>query len=157
MHESHLAYLNLGSNIQPEVNLPRAVKMLSEYGEIQKVSNVWESEAVGTQGPNYLNVCLSIRSSFAQTDLKENVIQRIETQLGRIRTADKFAPRSIDIDIVLFDDQWVSASGWELAYVMVPLAELYPEFRNPQTGETALEKATRLRQEVWLETRRNIL
>lgn len=157
MNESHLAYLNLGSNIQPEVNLPQAVKLLSKYGEIQKVSNVWESEAVGTEGPNYLNVCLSIKSSFAQTDLKEKVIQIIETQLGRRRTADKFAPRSMDIDIVIFDDNLVNAHYWEQAFVMVPLAEVYPEYRNPITGDTAQEQATRLRREVWLETRRNIL
>lgn len=157
MNEQHLAYLNLGSNIQPAVNLPQAVKLLSQYGEIQKVSNIWESEAVGTEGPNYLNVCLAFNSPFSQKDLKEAVIQSIETQLGRVRTADKFSARSMDIDIVLFDDQLISESGWELAYVMVPLAELYPEYRNPLTGETTLEKAARLRREVWLEARQGIL
>jgi len=157
MSESHLAYLNLGSNIQPEVYLPRALELLAHPGKILKVSTVWETAAVGTEGPNYLNVCLSFKSLFPQTQLKEEVIQPIENQLGRKRTADKFAPRPMDIDIVLIDDQWVSALGWELAYVMVPLAELYPEFRNPQTRETALECATRLRQAVWLEARQGIL
>jgi 7,8-dihydro-6-hydroxymethylpterin-pyrophosphokinase len=89
--------------------------------------------------------------------LKERVIQVIESQLGRVRTADKFAARSMDIDIILFDDQLISDLGWELAYVMVPLAELHPEFRNPGTGETVKEKAARLRREVWLEAREGVL
>lgn len=157
MNESHLAYLNLGSNIQPEVKLPRAVGLLSQYGEILKVSNVWESKAVGTEGPNYLNVCIAFQSAFTQKELKESVIQSIETQLGRKRSADKFAPRSMDIDIVLFDDQWLAESNWGLAYVVVPLAEIYPAYRNPLTGESALAQATRLRREVWLEARRGVL
>jgi len=43
-----------------------------------------------------------------------------------------------------------------LAYVILPLAEIYPEYRNPATGEKVSERATRLRQEVWLETRRDV-
>lgn len=157
MTDFHLAYLSLGSNIQPEINLVRAVNILSEYGEVQKVSSVWESEAVGTRGPNYLNACVSFMSAFEQVDLKEEVIQPIEQQLGRKRSDDKFAPRSIDIDIVLFDERFVEESNWDLAYVMVPLAELHPGYRNPITGETVSEKAKRLRREVWLETRRGAL
>jgi 2-amino-4-hydroxy-6-hydroxymethyldihydropteridine diphosphokinase len=133
------------------------VKLLSGYGEINGVSSVWESEAVGTEGPNYLNACVSFTSSFEQADLKEKVIQAVEQQLGRRRSEDKFAPRPMDIDIVLFDDRLVAKSGWDLAYVMIPLAELYPEYRNPVTGETASERAKCLRQAVWLEMRRGVL
>src|SRR5258707_8920278 len=104
MNESHLAYLNLGSNIQPETNLPKAVKLLSEYGEILQVSKVWESEPIGTKGSNYLNACLLFKSSFNQTELKTIVIHPIEVRLGRKRSSDKFAPRPMDIDIVLFDN-----------------------------------------------------
>jgi len=157
MSKFHLAYLNLGSNIQSETNLPTALKLLSNYGEIQKVSSVWESEAVGTTGPNYLNVCVIFRSTYSQTTLKGQVIQNIEAQLGRIRSADKFAARTIDIDIVLFDNEFINNDSWKLAYVIVPLAELHPEYRNPESRETVHEIATRLRQEVWLETRQGVL
>jgi 2-amino-4-hydroxy-6-hydroxymethyldihydropteridine diphosphokinase len=157
MAEYHLAYLNLGSNIQPETNLPKALNLLSEYGEVQKVSSVWESEAVGAIGPNYLNVCAAFRSSFSQVALKEQVIQQIETQLGRQRSANKYASRTIDIDIVVFDDEFLNQESWKLAYVVVPLAEVYPEYRNRETGETVGEIAARLRQSVWLETRRGVL
>jgi 2-amino-4-hydroxy-6-hydroxymethyldihydropteridine diphosphokinase len=157
MGEYHLAYLNLGSNIQPETNLPKALKLLSEYGEILKVSNVWESEAVGTEGPNYLNACAKFMSIFTQTGLKDKVISPIEEQIGRKRSEDKYAPRTIDIDIVLFDERPVNHDFWKLAFVVVPLAEIYPEYRNPETGETVSEIATRLRQEVWLETHRGVI
>ncbi|HXD11469.1 MAG TPA: 2-amino-4-hydroxy-6-hydroxymethyldihydropteridine diphosphokinase [Anaerolineales bacterium] len=156
MSETHLAYLNLGSNIQPETNLPKAVELLSKHGEILKTSSVWESESVGTQGPNYLNVCILFRSRYTQNELKEQVTRRIEAQLGRQRTADKYSPRSMDIDIVLFDGSPARRDLWELAYVVVPLAEIYPEYRNPVSGEKVSDAANRLRQAVWLEMRRGV-
>ena len=157
MSNTHLAYLNLGSNIQPELNLPRAIELLVQRGEIPKISGVWESQAVGTEGPNYLNACLAFKSTYDRQTLKEHVIFSIEVQLGRRRTSNKFASRTIDIDIVLFDNQWLDEADWELAYVVVPLAEIYPEYRHLPTGETAIEKAARLRREVRLEARRGIL
>jgi 2-amino-4-hydroxy-6-hydroxymethyldihydropteridine diphosphokinase len=157
MNKFHLVYLNLGSNIQPETNLPKALKLLRDLGEVQQVSSVWESEAVGTTGPNYLNVCVKFKSTFSQAALKEKVVRTIELELGRIRRADKFAPRTIDIDIVIFDDRFSNQKSWGLAYVIVPLAEIYPDYRNPKTRETVSEIAMRLRQEVWLETRPGVL
>ena len=157
MNESHTAYLILGSNIEPEVHLPKAVDKLSEYGQVQEISSVWETEPVGTTGPNFLNACVLFQSGFRQDELKHNVIAQIEHQLGRRRTSDKFAPRTIDIDIVIFDGKFLNYDVLELAFVVVPLAEIHPEFRNPVTGETLRETATRLRSEVWLETRRGVL
>jgi 2-amino-4-hydroxy-6-hydroxymethyldihydropteridine diphosphokinase len=157
MSEFHLAYLSLGSNIEPEVNLPRAVQLLSQHGEIQKVSNVWESESVGTTGPKFLNICLLFKSIVTHDELKEKVFHPVESQLGRIRSDDKFAPRTIDIDMLIFDGQIIGADWLSMAYVVVPLAEIYPEFQNPITKEKITETATRLRQSVWLETRRGVI
>ncbi len=157
MNEFHLAYLNLGSNIQPETNLLKAVELLSAFGEIVKISQVWESEPVGTMGNNYLNACVKFKMSMPQADMKKIIIHPIENQLGRQRGADKFAPRSMDIDIILFDDDSVNAAVWDLAFVVVPLADLYPDYRKTKTGESVLEIATRLRREVWLETRQGVL
>ena len=157
MNEYHLAYLTLGSNIQPETNLLKAVELLSAYGEIVQHSQVWESEPVGTTGGNYLNVCTEFKTQFDALELKEQVIHPIEKQLGRERGPDKFVPRPMDIDIILFDDNPIQAKVWDLAFVVVPLADLYPEYRKTKTGESVLKIATRLRREVWLETRRGIL
>jgi 2-amino-4-hydroxy-6-hydroxymethyldihydropteridine diphosphokinase len=157
MSESHLAYLSLGSNIKPEVNLIKAIRLLEDYGRVDKVSNAWESKSVGAMGPNYFNSCVLLATSLKQTDLKRDGLLPIELELGRIRSENKFAPRTIDIDIVLFDDKSVDNKYWGQAFVIVPLAELYPEYQNPLTHESIIETATRLRKETWIEARQGIL
>jgi 2-amino-4-hydroxy-6-hydroxymethyldihydropteridine diphosphokinase len=153
----HQAYLSLGSNIQPELNLPRAIDLLLEYGKILKVSSAWESEAVGSAGPNFLNACVLFGTPLLYPELKEQVIHPIEAKLGRERTADKFAPRTIDIDIVLFDNELCNEKFWEQAFVVVPLSEIYREYRHPTTRESILEKTTHLRQKAWMEMRPKVL
>ena len=157
MSDYHLAYLNLGSNIQPETNLLKALKLLREYGEVLKVSSVWESKPVGATGPNYLNACVLFRSIFTPAELKEKVIRPIEAFLGRQRNENKSAPRPIDIDIVLFDDQPYNDNSWKYAFVIIPLAEIYPKYQNPLTHESISETAARLSQEVWLKIRQGAL
>ena len=157
MSESHFAYLSLGSNIQPEINLVRAIQLLGEHGRIDKVSSAWESKSVGASGPNYLNSCVLFATALEQATLKRDVLLPIEIELGRIRSENKFAPRTIDIDIVLFDDKLVDNKYWEQAFVVIPLAEIYPEYQNPLTHESIIETATRLRKETWIEARREVL
>ena len=157
MSELHKVYLNLGSNIQPEINLVKAVNLLSKYGEVPKVSNAWESRSVGAPGPNYLNACVLFMSPIIQVELKEQIIRPIEARLGRERDENKYIPRTIDIDVALFDDKPSSDKFWSLAFVIVPLAEIYPEFRNPMTQENIIERSTRLRQQVWMEARAEVL
>jgi 2-amino-4-hydroxy-6-hydroxymethyldihydropteridine diphosphokinase len=157
MSESHLAYLSLGSNIEPETNLVRAIELLQNYGRIEKVSSAWESESVGAEGPNYLNACILLITFLEQMELKKQGLLPIETGLGRRRSADKFAPRTIDIDIVIFDDKSCDDKYWEQAFVVVPLAEIRPEYQNPLTQETIIKTATRLRQQIWMERRPEIL
>lgn len=157
MNELHKAFLNLGSNIQPEVNVVRAIQLLGTFGEVKRVSSVWASKSVGAPGPNYLNACLLFVSPHTKVELKEQVIELIETQLGRKRTKNKYIPRTIDIDIILFDDQPYNDKVWETGFVIVPLAEIYPEYQNPITGEPIAETAARLRREIWMEPRPGIL
>jgi len=153
----HQVYLSLGSNIQPEVNLPRAIELLCEYGEILQVSSAWESAAVGSDGPNFLNACALLVTPTTEIELKEKVIHPIETKLERKRSADKNAPRSIDIDAILFDDRPLNDKFWKQAFVVVPLAEIHPEFQNPLTRENIMETAARLRQTVWMEARPGVI
>jgi 2-amino-4-hydroxy-6-hydroxymethyldihydropteridine diphosphokinase len=157
MNDLHQAYLNLGSNIQPEINLVRAVELLHEYGNVQKVSSAWESESVGVAGPNYLNACVFFISPYIQVELKKKIIRPIEARLGRVRNKNKFAPRTIDIDIVLFDEKPYNENFWKYAFVIIPLAEIYPDYRNPIVHEPIMNIATRLRQKVWMEARPGIL
>lgn len=157
MSETHLAYLSLGSNIQPETNLIKTMELLQKYGTLEKISSAWESESVGAEGPNYLNACVLLVTPLGRAELKEQALLPLETSLGRHRTADKFAARTIDIDIVVFDSKSCDDKYWEQAFVVVPLAEIYPEFQNPLTREAMTKTATRLRQKVWLERRPDVL
>jgi 2-amino-4-hydroxy-6-hydroxymethyldihydropteridine diphosphokinase len=153
----HQVYLSLGSNIEPEINLPRSIELLAEHGEIVKLSRAWESAAVGSDGPNFLNACALFLTSLPLAELKDQVIHPIEAELGRKRTADKYAPRPIDIDAVLFDDQSCHDKFWKMAFVVIPLAEINPQLQNPVTHESIIETATRLRENVWMEVRPEVL
>lgn len=155
--EYHLAYLNLGSNIQPETNLVKAVELLHEYGDVLQISGAWESRSVGAEGPNYLNACVLFKTTMTQVDLKQNIIRPIEAQLGRTRSENKYTPRTIDIDIVLFDDKPYNDKFWRFAFVIVPLAEIHPEYQNPIDQENIAITATRLRSDVWMEARPEVL
>ncbi|HEY3475343.1 MAG TPA: 2-amino-4-hydroxy-6-hydroxymethyldihydropteridine diphosphokinase [Anaerolineales bacterium] len=157
MSDLHQAYLSLGSNIQPESHLVRAIELLQNYGSLEKISNAWESESAGAEGPNYLNACVLLVTPLEQLELKEKALLPIETSLGRRRSADKFAPRTMDIDIVVFDGISCDDKYWEQAFVVIPLAEIYPEYQNPLAQERIIETATRLRRQVWMETRREVL
>ena len=157
MNKAHLAYLSLGSNIEPEANLVKAVERLQRYGKIEKISSAWESGSVGAEGPNFLNACVLLVTPLMQTELKTQVLLPIETELGRRRSADKFAPRTIDIDIVIFDGQSCNDKFWKQAFVVVPLSEIDPEYQNPLTRENITKTATRLRQQVWMERRPEVL
>jgi 2-amino-4-hydroxy-6-hydroxymethyldihydropteridine pyrophosphokinase len=111
----HRVYLSLGSNIQPEENLPKAINLLSERGKILKLSSAWESRAVGSNGPNFLNACVLFSTQLLYAELKAQVAHPIEAQLGRKRTEDKYAPRTIDIDIILFDNESCNEKFWNQA------------------------------------------
>ena len=157
MNDLHEAYLNLGSNIEPETNLVKAIRLLHQYGDIGKISNAWESRSVGAEAPNYLNACVLFKSTYSQVELKEQITRPIEARLGRERNKNKYAPRTMDIDIIVFDGESTNEKFWNLAFVILPLAEIHPEYLNPITQERITETAIRLRKEVWTKTRPEVL
>lgn len=157
MTDLHQAWLSLGSNIEAESCLPKAVQLLREVGKIVSVSSVWESESVGFEGPNFLNACVLFLTHLQPVELKEQVIRPIEAKLGRIRSAEKNAPRTIDIDIVLFDEQPLNTDFWDYAFVTVPLAELTPDFQHPVRHKNLSRVAEQLRGQVWIVHRPDVV
>ena len=140
----HLAYLSLGSNIDAAINLKKAVELLRGAGRIQAASSVWETEAVGSQGPNFLNAAVVYQTSYTRSMLKDQVLHHIENQMGRVRTSDKNAPRPIDIDIILFDNEIIDSELWARLYIARPFAELIPNLINPLSGRTLRQVADEL-------------
>lgn len=157
MSRGHEFYLGLGSNIEPEANLAKAISRLGEHGEIKELSSVWESQAVGSTGPNFLNLCLQFIARNNEEDLKQQVLGPIETGLGRVRTGDRNAPRTIDLDILLADGVPVNPSRWAQAFVLVPLAELLPNFVHPLSGKRLVEAAGAAQAETWIIRRPAVL
>ena len=148
----HQAFLSLGSNIEPERNLPAAVRELARFGRVVRVSTVWQSPAEGSAGqPEFLNAALLLETSLSAVELKETAIAAIEAHLGRVRGSDRNAPRTIDIDIMLFDRERLTLGRRripdpevrERPFVAIPLAEIAPDYRHPETGETLTEIAAR--------------
>jgi 2-amino-4-hydroxy-6-hydroxymethyldihydropteridine diphosphokinase len=148
----HQALLSLGSNIEPELNLPAAVRELARYGRVVRCSTVWESTAEGAPGsPDFLNAALWLETPLSVAELKEGAIAAIEARLGRRRTVDRNAPRTIDIDVMLFDRERLDLGRRripdpevrERPFVAIPLAEIAPDYRHPETGESLAEIAAR--------------
>jgi 2-amino-4-hydroxy-6-hydroxymethyldihydropteridine diphosphokinase len=112
----HQVCLLIGSNIQPERNLPLSVTLLKKVMPVLQVSSVWESATVGSDGPNMLNAAILVSTPLEADDLKEQVLRPLEAQMGRVRTSDKNAPRTIDLDIIFFDQHCLEPNLWHYAF-----------------------------------------
>lgn len=141
----HAAILIIGSNIQPEKNIDRVLDLLRERITLVELSSIWQTEPVGTVGPYFLNLAARVITELEAESLKWSVLREIEEQMGRVRTADKYAPRPIDLDIVLFDGEVLDNGLWERGYIALTVAELEPGLIHPLTGERLDEVAKRLR------------
>lgn len=144
------AFLALGSNIEPETNLPRCVALLRERCRVLAVSRVYETAPVGfTEQANFLNAAVLVETSRGPAELKTDVLADVEKRLGRVRTENKNASRTIDVDIALFNEDVLEVGARRipdpdiLAYghVALPLADLAPDYRHPETGQTLAEIA----------------
>jgi 2-amino-4-hydroxy-6-hydroxymethyldihydropteridine diphosphokinase len=117
---------------------------------VERVSTVWESHAVGTEGPNFLNACVLLLCASTTAELKVEILHPIEAALGRVRSEDKNASRTIDLDIVMTDEKPVNLERWNFAFVVVPMAELVPNLLHPLTHEKLSLAAERMRAETWM-------
>ncbi|WP_299028264.1 2-amino-4-hydroxy-6-hydroxymethyldihydropteridine diphosphokinase [uncultured Thermanaerothrix sp.] len=141
----HQAYVLLGSNIAPETNIAAAIQRLREVCTVNALSNIWETEAVGSPGPRFLNTVAWISTPLDLTAFKAEVLSRIEQDLGRVRTTNKNAPRTIDLDVVVFDEQVLDDNLWQRDFIALPLAELRPDLSRSANDESLAEIARRLR------------
>ncbi|WP_162909439.1 2-amino-4-hydroxy-6-hydroxymethyldihydropteridine diphosphokinase [Aggregatilinea lenta] len=152
----------LGSNIAPRANLLAAVRLLAahEHVTVRAASRVYQSAPVDAQGridpaqDPFLNAALCVETDLAPVELKFGVLRAVEAQLGRVRTEDKFAPRPIDLDIVLYGDLVLddAENGITLpdpdllrrAHVALPAADVAPDATHPVTGQRLAEIAASL-------------
>lgn len=137
------AYLSLGSNIAPDANLGSAISALhARFGAV-RVSALYRTIAVGFDGPDFINAAAVLHSDLDVHAL-DAWLHALEDAHGRDRSGPRNGDRTLDIDIVLFDDLVLDGPGHlvlprpELrhAFVLRPLAELAPEAIEPRSGRT---------------------
>ncbi|PJF40836.1 MAG: 2-amino-4-hydroxy-6-hydroxymethyldihydropteridine diphosphokinase [Chloroflexi bacterium] len=148
-------FLTLGSNIEPKVNLQKAVDLLRTQCEVLAISSVYRTAPQGFHHqPDFLNMAVKLHTTLSANELKTDVLSEIERQLKRVRDPNnKNAPRTIDLDIALWGCQ-IFAYGqkpWHVpdadilrfAHVAIPLAEIAPDFVHPTEKKTLAEIAAR--------------
>ncbi|MCH1928654.1 2-amino-4-hydroxy-6-hydroxymethyldihydropteridine diphosphokinase [Shewanella sp. A25] len=130
-------YISLGSNIEPERYLKSGLISLREHLGPLTLSSMYESEAVGFNGTNFLNMVVGAQTALNIAEVIA-LFKQIEQNHGRLIGAKKYTPRTLDIDLLLFDDVVcqtpVSLPRAEItsnAFVLWPLAELAPDLIHP--------------------------
>ncbi len=158
-----LVYLILGGNRgnRPEI-FSSAIKLLnSKIGPQKAISSLYESESWGFESELFLNQVIIIETPLSPFEVLVHT-QQIESQLGRVRNTDGYEPRTIDIDLLYYGSQLINSSGLTIPhpmiakrkFVLVPLAEIAPNLKDPVTGMTVsgmLQKCNDT-SKVWLFT-----
>lgn len=134
-------YISLGSNINKQQNTRAGINALKQaFGELI-LSSVYESEAVGFDGDAFYNMVIAcqVNTRVHQTN---QILRDIEDEHGRDRSVPKFSSRTLDLDLLLYDDLIIDENGLKLprgeilknAFVLWPLAEIAPALKHPETG-----------------------
>jgi len=144
------AFIAVGSNIDPERNIRSAIALLAEHARLTGISTFYRTTALGRAAQDmFLNGVCSIAATMAPRTLKFEVLRRIEKELGRVRSEDKYAPRTIDLDIAVFGSLVVDESDLTIpdpdvrrrVFVAVPLLEIAPDLVLPDSGQPLQEIA----------------
>jgi 2-amino-4-hydroxy-6-hydroxymethyldihydropteridine diphosphokinase len=139
-------WLSLGSNIEPRQQIPIALEALKQHFGDLVVSPVYESRAVGFSGDNFHNLVVGIETRLVPGELAR-VLRQIEASQGRVRSAEKFSSRTLDIDLLTYGDRIIDEPQMQLprdeilryAFVLLPLSEVAPEERHPVNGRSYRE------------------
>ena len=140
------AYLSLGSNLEPTANLRSAIEALHRHFGTVVLSPVYRTRAVGFDGNDFFNAAAVIETDLEPTALND-WLHALEDAHGRDRSGPRHGDRTLDIDIVLFDDRVLSGPGnlriprpeLQHAFVLKPLADIAVDVVVPGDGRTLAE------------------
>lgn len=136
-------YISIGSNIDAEKNIRLAIHALQDhYGKLI-LSSVYESEAVGFDGDNFLNLVVGLKTEEDVYTVAAT-LRKIEDENGRVRSGPRFSPRTVDLDLLLYDDLILQEDGLDIprdeitknAFVLLPLDEIASQLIHPISGKT---------------------
>jgi 2-amino-4-hydroxy-6-hydroxymethyldihydropteridine diphosphokinase len=134
-------YVSVGSNIDREHNIQGAIAKLEQrYGALQQ-SRLYRAHAVGFEGDAFYNLVVGFDTEQTPQQVVDE-LNAIEDAHGRDRSGGKFSSRTLDLDLLLYDDLVIDGAGphlprreiLECAFVLRPLAEIAGERRHPVTG-----------------------
>jgi 2-amino-4-hydroxy-6-hydroxymethyldihydropteridine diphosphokinase len=136
-------YLSLGSNVQPQRYLRAAIHELRQRFGALTVSPAYRSKAVGFDGAPFVNLAVGLDTDLSPTDLND-WLHALEDRHGRRRDVPRYADRTLDVDIVFYDDLILDGPGHlqiprnelQFAFVLQPITDIAPDFRHPVTGES---------------------
>jgi 2-amino-4-hydroxy-6-hydroxymethyldihydropteridine diphosphokinase len=138
-----LAWLGLGSNVDSEVNIRAGISALQDtFGDIS-LSPSYTSTAVGFEGDDFINLVARIETDMPPLELRR-YLRNLEDRYGRKRDVPKFSDRSLDIDILLYDDLVLLSPLLEIpraeilkfSHVLKPLTDLAPDLIHPTEHRT---------------------
>ena len=137
------AFIGVGSNIEPERNIRDALRRLAESVRIVSVSTFYQEPAIGRlEDPDFYNGVIAIETDLPPRILKNDLLRGIEAAVGRRRNGDKYGPRPIDLDLLLYGDVVLSSPDLTLpdpdifkrAFIAIPLQEIEPDLVLPDSG-----------------------
>jgi len=150
-------FIGIGSSINRMENIRSGLKSLqSEFGKI-KASPLYETEAVGFNGDNFYNLVGELHSDL-NIESVISKLKQIEIKHGRPEKAVKFAPRTLDLDLLLYDhkiDPEIDLPRAEIlknAFVLKPLSELAPKLKHPileKTYQSLWQEYPQNKQKLW--------
>lgn len=142
---SDICYVGVGSNIDPEKNLPEALRRVQQQARVEAVATVYRTAPIGRPDQaDYANTVWRIRVEQPPKVVKFKILRPIEAALGRVRTADKYAARPIDLDLIAYGNLARHDADLTLPdpdirtrpFLAVPLLELAPHYTFPDSGES---------------------
>lgn len=150
MNQTHHVAIALGSNLGDSLTILRQAlnHLTQQYGlTLISHSHWYQTPPLGPPQPDFINGCAVFHTTHAPTDLLA-ILWATEQHFGRIRTG-KWQPRTLDLDMIFYGHRIIHTPELTIphpeyhrrAFVLVPLAEIAPDWRDPRTGTTVAELA----------------
>ena len=138
------AFIGVGSNIKPEINIEKALDLLKEFVEVTSISSFYKTKPLFDKKINdFFNGVWKIETDLTPLELKFNVLKKIEKMLHRKKNKDKYSSRIIDLDLLLFDNVIMKNKKiiipdpdiYKRSFIYIPLHELDPDLIIPDTSK----------------------
>jgi 2-amino-4-hydroxy-6-hydroxymethyldihydropteridine diphosphokinase len=123
------AAVSIGSNINAEENIREAIMAVSKAHTLLKVSSLVHTKPVGfADQPDFINGCMLVRTELPKEQFN-NYLKGLELHLKRVRTANKNGPRTIDLDIIVWNDQIIDKDFYKRDFLKNSILELLPSIQ----------------------------